>query len=225
MHIASEAFNWYLTKATLEKEVYRVSCKYYTPANGDTILDIGAGLGEETSIYSSMAGPTGTVYAIEANPAVYQILQQVVTLNNFRNVKLFNIAINSTLEKVVIDDAPTSYLSSSLNNLVKGTIYEVDGFPLEYFCATNDIREINLLKVNIEGAERFLNTAFSNSDLLIHNVAIACHDFRFEEEDNEFFRTKQLVTDFLNTNGYETWSQQTGKRYIDDWVYGKKRDA
>ena len=221
-HIASQSFNWYLTKELLEQRVREVSCRYYLPAKGNTIIDIGAGLGEECCIYASLVGPTGTVYSIEANPLVYKALQQAIALNAFRNIKLFNVAINSSREKVMIDDSPDSYLSSSLNNLNKGNVYEVDGFPLEDFCHTNGINVIDLLKVNIEGAERFLNTAFNHPELIIHNVAISCHDFRYDKEGNEFFKTKQLVTDFLRANGYETWAQETGTRYIDDWVYGKK---
>ncbi|WP_210521272.1 FkbM family methyltransferase [Hymenobacter terricola] len=223
MHVASEEFNWYLTKEVLAKEVDRVSCRYYTPGPGDTVVDVGAGLGEETSIYASMVGATGTVYSIEANPVVHNVLQQVIALNKLDNVRSFNLAISSAPGTVAIDDAPLSYLSSSLENIVKGTVYEVDGLPFEDFCAATNLATIDLLKVNIEGAERFFNTTFLNSGLVIHNVAISCHDFRFEKEGNEFFKTKQLVTDFLNASGYETWSQQTGQRHIDDWVYGKKR--
>ncbi|WP_310392791.1 FkbM family methyltransferase [Hymenobacter sp.] len=225
MHIASEAFNWYLSRPVLEREVKHISCKYYTPSQGDTVIDIGAGLGEEACIYADMVGPAGTVYAIEANPVVYDVLRQVIELNGLSHVRSFNVAISSTSGKVKIDDAPLSYLSSSLDNEVKGVVYEVDGLTLESFCATNDIKNIHLLKVNIEGAERFLSNSFSNEKLLIHNVAISCHDFRFEKEGNEFFRTKQLVVDYLTANDYETWFQQTGVKHIDDWVYGKKRPA
>ncbi|MBH8558010.1 FkbM family methyltransferase [Hymenobacter negativus] len=222
IRIASESFSWYLTRAHLAKEVKRVSAHYYTPQPGDTVVDVGAGLGEETSIYTDLVGPAGRVYAIEANPAVYQVLRQLIEDSQLRNVKLFNLAINDKPGPVIIDDAPTSYLSSSLNSQSAGTAYEVPGLPFEDFCAAEGIRRIDLLKINIEGAERFFSTVFARPELDIPNVAIACHDFRFEEEGNEFFRTKQLVIDYLQANGYDTWSQETGTRYIDDWVYGRK---
>ncbi|MDB5271360.1 MAG: FkbM family methyltransferase [Hymenobacter sp.] len=225
IHIASESFSWYLTRAYREKEVQRISAHYYTPQPGDTVVDVGAGLGEETSIYTSLVGPSGQVYAIEANPAVYKVLKQLVEDSQLRNVQLFNIAINDTPGTVVIDDTPVSYLSSSLNSQSAGTAYDVPGMPFEDFCAAQGIRRIDLLKVNIEGAERFFSTAFARPGLDIPNVAISCHDFRFEVEGNEFFRTKQLVTDYLQANGYDTWSQETGTRYIDDWVYGRKVSA
>jgi len=225
LHIASEAFNWYLTPALLEQEVRKISCRYYTPQEGDTVVDIGAGLGEECTIYAGMVGTKGTVYAIEANPVVFNILHTVVELNKFDNVKTFNLALNHTAGRVKIDDAALSYLSSSLDNEYKGVEYKVEGLPLESFCTIHGIKVINLLKVNIEGAERFLSSAFADENLFIVNAAIACHDFRFDNEGNDFFRTKQLVTDYLQANGYETWSQQTGKKYIDDWVYGRKAGA
>ncbi|MGI4872664.1 MAG: FkbM family methyltransferase [Janthinobacterium lividum] len=222
LYIASEAFNWYLTRDILAKEVKRISCQYYTPKLGETLIDVGAGLGEEMCIYTDMVGPKGRVYSIEANPVVYNVLQEVVKLNKFANVVPLNLAVSDAPGKVMIDDAPNSYLSSSLQNQTKGKVYEVDGMPFEDFCRANDLLKINLLKVNIEGAERFFSSCFACPDITIENVAIACHDFRFEAEGNEFFRTKQLVTDYLQANGYQTWSQNTGTRYIDDWVYGKK---
>ena len=222
IRIASESLSWYLSREYLEKEVYRVSAHYYTPRPGDTVVDVGAGLGEETTIYTGLVGPSGQVYAIEANPAVYKVLRQLIAASQLPNVKLFNIAINDTPGTVFIDDAPTSYLSSSLNSQTPGTAYEVPGLPFEDFCAAQGIRRIDLLKVNIEGAERFFSSVFAQPGLDISNVAIACHDFRFAAEGNEFFRTKQLVTDYLQANGYDTWSQETGTRYVDDWVYGRK---
>ncbi|GGG51479.1 hypothetical protein GCM10011378_29620 [Hymenobacter glacieicola] len=221
-NIASESFNWYLHKPLLAQEVANISCKFYQPKPGDVVLDVGAGLGEETSIYADLVAAEGKVYAIEANPIVYQVLQEVIRLNGFTNVILSNIAINEQHEFVSIDDAPDTYLASSLNNINKGTTYEVQGLPLQDFCTTHSIRRIDLLKVNIEGAERFLSKAFERPELDIKHVAISCHDFRYAKEGNKFFRTKAIVSEYLKRNGYVIVSQSTGKDYIDDWVYGTK---
>ncbi|SNC63636.1 methyltransferase, FkbM family [Hymenobacter gelipurpurascens] len=221
-NMASESFSWYLHKYLLEQDVTNISGKFYRPCAGDVVLDIGAGLGEETCIYADLVSPKGAVYAVEANPMVYEVLQEVIKLNNFTNVHLFNIAISEQQELVRIDDAPDTYLASSLNNVKKGTIYEVQGLPLHEFCSFYNIHQIDLLKVNIEGAERYLATAFERPELDIRHVAISCHNFRFTKEGNEFFRTKALVSDYLKRNGYAIISQCTGTDYIDDWVYGTK---
>ena len=223
--LASESFSWFLHKGLLQQDVAKVSAKFYQPRAGDTVLDIGAGLGEETCIYSELVGAHGHVYAIEANPMVHKVLQEVVKRNDCANVQVFNVALNEKAAPVVIDDAAESYLSSSLNNITKGTLYEVPGLPLHEFCATHGIQRIDLLKVNIEGAERFLVDSFGRPDLDIRQVAISCHDFRYAKEGNPFFQTKDLIRQCLLQHGYEIFEQQTGMDYVDDWVYGTKRSA
>lgn len=220
--VATESFSWYLNKNILAKNVADISCKFYQPKPGDTIVDIGAGLGEEATIYAEQVGPHGRVYAIEANPAVYAILQELVSLSGFSNVYPFNLALSDQKGSIEIIDTDNSYLSSSFSKGVSGKLYNVPSMPLHQFCSEQHIKQIDLLKVNIEGAERFLRDTFIHSDLLIKNVAISCHDFRYVEAQEDFFRTKQLVTDFLTKSGYTLTSQHTGTAHIDDWVYGTK---
>lgn len=223
--MAAESLSWYLTKQYLRDAVLAVSCKFYQPQPNDVVVDIGAGLGEESTIYAEIVGSGGRVYALEANPIVYEVLQEVLRRNQCRNTTAFNLALSETPEPVLIDDYPDMYLASSLQNLsaTAGQQYEVPGTTLEDFCATQGLRHIDFLKVNIEGAERFLSSAFASPSLHIRHVAISCHDFRFYGEGNEFFRTKELVRGFLQANGYTLTEQHTGTAYIDDWVYGTKR--
>ena len=223
--LATQNLSWYLTRQHLLHDVLAVSCKFYQPRPGDVVVDIGAGLGEESTIYADMVGPGGRVYALEANPVVYEVLQQVLHLNRCRNTVAFNLALSEAPEPVLIDDYPDMYLASSLQNLsaTAGQQYEVQGAPLEDFCASQGLRHIDFLKVNIEGAERFLASGFASPGLHIRHVAISCHDFRFHGEGNEFFRTKELVRGFLQANGYNLTEQHTGTAYVDDWVYGTKQ--
>ncbi|WP_400193203.1 FkbM family methyltransferase [Hymenobacter sp. B81] len=220
--IASEGFNWYLTREHLEQALYAVGCKYYVPRPGDTVVDIGAGLGEESSIIARLVGPQGRVFAIEANPVVYDVLRQVLADNQLGNVSVYNLALSPVREKVVIEDNPANYLGSTLDQASTENLHEVEGWPLQDFCRQQGLRRIDFLKVNIEGAERFLSDFFATTDVVVPHVAIACHDFRFRKEHNEFFRTKELVADYLAANGYQLQFQHTGIDYIDDWVYGTK---
>ncbi|KUG08055.1 FkbM family methyltransferase [Solirubrum puertoriconensis] len=220
--IASEGFSWYLTKEYLIDKVNRISCRYYQLRQGNTVVDIGAGLGEESSIYSELVGTAGRIYSIEANPKVYKCLTQVVKHNKLANVTAYNVAVNAANTTVEIEDNPANYLGSTLNGHDKTTSYQVEGVTLETFCQRHNITTIDFLKVNIEGAERFLAGAFQSPTLRIRNVAISCHDFRYPENYNEFFVTKEIVTNYLTAAGYTIQQQHTGEGYIDDWVYGTK---
>ncbi|MEJ0061857.1 MAG: FkbM family methyltransferase [Alphaproteobacteria bacterium] len=53
---------------------------------GDTVLDIGANIGDLTVPLSQMAGPTGRIYAVESHPDVFNILCANLALNQIGNV-------------------------------------------------------------------------------------------------------------------------------------------
>src|SRR5687767_1231487 len=69
---------------------------YYMPKSGDTVVDIGAGLGEETLFYAILVGEKGRVHALEANPVTFAGLQYVCRRNGFSWVTTHNTAIFNT---------------------------------------------------------------------------------------------------------------------------------
>jgi FkbM family methyltransferase len=162
------------------------------------------------------------VVAVEANPDVHQVLTDIVNLNKLPNVDVLNVALSPSLGTVTINDEVETYLSGSMQSTetaAKG--FKVEGMPLSELMKRYGIMEVDLLKVNIEGAERFLvdeirPEIFEN----IRNVAISCHDFRYRKEGLEFFRTKELILNYFDRMGYQIKSQSTGIDYIDDWIYG-----
>ena len=85
-----------------------------------------------------------------------------------------------------------------------------------------NLHKIDLLKVNIEGAERLVIETMGDVLPIIRNVAISCHDFRYKHEGgNEFFKTKKIVTDFLMENGFTIQTLKSGLEHRDDWIFGK----
>jgi FkbM family methyltransferase len=170
-------------------------------------------------------GAQGKVFSVEANPSVFEILKQIIELNRLSNVYSRNIAISEENVPVVISDKNESYLGGSLTkerDESNGRAYEVPGYTMDRFVEENKIDRIDLLKVNIEGAERFVISNMEKALPLIKNFSIECHDFRYYSEGDEFFKTKELVVSFLEKHGYTVTSQATGIPYIDDWVYASR---
>ena len=90
------------------------------------------------------------------------------------------------------------------------------------FIKKYNIKKIDLLKCNIEGAERFVVDSISKEYISrIRNVAIACHDFRYSENQNDFFVTRDYIKQFLLDNSFEIETRNTGIDCLDDWVYGR----
>jgi hypothetical protein len=72
----------------------------------------------------------------------------------------------------------------------------VPALDLDTFVEDNRIQSIDLLKMNIEGAEELAILGMSKSAHRIKNIAIACHDFR-----GDLPGTKRPVIDFLQRMG------------------------
>lgn len=188
----------------------------YRPGENDTCIDVGAGIGTECIEMSRMIGPGGRVYAIEASPFVYKILNSNVLDNKLANVSIYNLAIADNNGKLMIGDEPDQHIS---NSILTGRGIEIDAMTMDDFITRNGIRTIDYLKVNIEGAEKLLINKFENISNTRH-VAISCHDFLTKRTGDPQFTSKEKVTAFLTDHGFRIESRNTGVDYMDDWIYG-----
>jgi FkbM family methyltransferase len=201
-------------------KLFNESLCFYKPSTGDTILDLGAGLGEEALLYSKMVGDRGKVIAIEPHPDTYAVLCEMVKKNSLKNVIALQYAIGPENGKLKISTPVASYESAYTGK--EGL--EVNAITLAALVKKFDLQTIHLLKSNIEGAERYL---FENENGFapgrIKNIAIACHDFRFKKEKNDFFQTKEMIKTALGKAGFEIHQRNTGIDYLDDWIYGSAK--
>jgi FkbM family methyltransferase len=221
--IPTEAISWPISFETQLKKCQNESLFGYMPKTGDCIVDIGAGLGEETFLFAKLASDSGRVLAIEPHPDVYQVLLKTISLNKLSNVTALNIAVSDKEEIISLSDNQSSYEMTSVTNSEATEKLQIKANTIGRILSDQGVQQIDLLKVNIEGAEKFIPGNLSKSQVdNIHHIAIACHDFRYRKEGNDFFKTKDIVIKFLVENGFEIQTRSTGIDYLDDWVYGKK---
>jgi FkbM family methyltransferase len=204
----------------------RVSCFYYLPKEGDVVVDIGAGIGEEAIILSDLVGESGYVHSIEAHPNTFKALKYIINDNALKNVRIYNLAISDKVETVKIEDVVVqadSYLGNSILNTEQSDKYfNVEGITFDEFVKSYRIEKIDLLRTNIEGAEQLLIKGMDESIRIVQNVAISCHDFRHANGEGDFFKTKEKVVAFLTEKGFRVSTQQTPNSMINDYVYAVK---
>jgi FkbM family methyltransferase len=188
----------------------------YKPKLGDVILDIGAGVGTETLIYSMRIG-NGKVFAIEAHPETYNSLNYLVELNGFKNIFVSNIAI-SDLEGIVYIDNKDNHVENAILINEKSGI-PINAYTLDKFVRSNNIYHIDYLKMNIEGSEYNAINGMKNTINMTDFVAISCHDFLFSKSSGII---KKTITDFLLSNGFTLTWKETGDIIQDSWIYGHK---
>ena len=194
--------------------------QFYEPKEGDTIIDVGAGQGENTFAFSRAVGKSGRVIAIEAHPLSFKALKSFCRRNHLSNVTPVHVALMDKPGKVCIAEAKSWKENSVVNgNGVSGMT--VQAGTLDDICLKEGITDIAFLKMNIEGAERYALPGAEKTMACVRHVCVACHDFRANQDHGEPFRTRAFVEHFLADHGFTAALRLDDPRdYIRDHVYG-----
>ncbi|MFY1636937.1 FkbM family methyltransferase [Solwaraspora sp. WMMB335] len=203
----------------------------YQPRSGDTVFDVGAGVGSEVRLFSRLVGPAGRVVSIEAHPRTFRCLRRAVELNRLRNVTLVECAVVGEAGPVHLAEDSLSHLRNGLGNgLGRGTGggtggggIEVVGRRLDELMESSGVDRIDLLKMNIEGAE--LGVLQSCPDALdaVENLAVSCHDFKATGPGDDWMRTFGPVRDLLRRAGYTVSTRPDDPRpWIPYYVYASR---
>ena len=207
-------------QAQLESADYWFHC--YQPRVGDVIVDVGAGIGTDTMLFSKSAGPPGKVLAIEAHPATYRYLKTCCRLNRLSNVIALQVALMDRSGVVHIAGSAGAETNYVLPTAKGGRGIPVMGQSLDELCREHQIDRIDFLKINIEGAERFALAGMKDAIRRTRHVCIAAHDFLADQGDG--FRTRELVSTFLSSNQFEIVIRENDPReYVRNHVHGIHR--
>jgi FkbM family methyltransferase len=209
---------WVYEYGYLLDQLKALSGHAYLPKAGDVVFDIGAGVGEETIIFSKLVGDTGKVFSIEAHPRTFKALAYLVEVNGLSNVFPVNVAFSNEKGAVEIDDSENS-LANSILPSTKDKSFKVTAVTFDEFVSANQIKSIDLVKMNVEGAEQLIIKGMINSLSIIKHLAISCHDFRYKNGESEFFKTKEIVLKFLRDYDFIISTQDTKDYMVDDYVY------
>jgi FkbM family methyltransferase len=166
---------------------------HYMPRGHDCVIDFGAGNGTEI-IPMAIREPDLNYIAVEIQPWVYECL--CLTLSQFgSNYRPYALAVGD--EPVVAIDSTLAGTDASI--LGQGVV-PVEGIRWEDFVRRHNITTVDLLKVNIEGAEAAL---LEHIDLsIVRRVVVSVHDFRADRGDGEQFRTRDRVFKRLSDAGF-----------------------
>jgi FkbM family methyltransferase len=176
--------------------------RHYQPRRGDVVFDIGAGRGEDTIAFSRAVGSTGRVVAIEAHPATYELLETFCRLNNLENTSLLNLAVMDKQGEISMVEADDWRANAVAADDAPGNI-KVAARTIDQICnELLDVKHIDFLKMNIEGAERYALVGMESMIGSTKALCIACHDFLADRGLDEHYRTKHFVEEFLVNQGF-----------------------
>ena len=211
-------FNYFPDKY---KEVLDLWCHDYRPQSGDTVIDIGAGVGDEAVVFSQLVGERGVVISIEAHPQTFDCLEKTIRHSGFRNVVALNCAVGDRPGVTMIGNDTTGHISNSLLTSSHGGV-PVNVRTLDEILDEHAKGDIALLKMNIEGFEFHALNGLEKWVSRIRNFSISCHDFIADRGEGDEFRTRDDVTRWLAERGFVPSRRHDDPRpWVRDYIYAR----
>jgi FkbM family methyltransferase len=138
----------------LDRKITEVIKRIVRP--GDHVVDIGANLGLVTLQLASLVGPSGLVYSFEPNPSLNELMTRSIERNSFQNVRLHTCALGSQEGILSLSFPPQNAGKGSLSKTRQAPGWSTAEVRVETFAsvaAAQGIREVRLLKLDVEGFE------------------------------------------------------------------------
>jgi FkbM family methyltransferase len=129
---------------------------------GDVVLDVGANVGIYSLLASEVIGPKGKVYAFEPTPSTYDALQRNFHYNHVESQCICirkGLSDKNSVGRVASPELAKRYQSGDAFNYIETVdISPTDAGAIELttideFARANEITRIDVIKIDIEGAE------------------------------------------------------------------------
>lgn len=188
-----------------DKSLYE---RFYKPRKGNVVVDVGAHIGLFTLKIALQVGEKGRVIAVEPEKKNYAFLTENIRINRYRNVTPVDLALSDFEGKARFFLKARSVSHSLFGKTFVTPIIgstEVDVTTLDKMLEKLAVNRVDLLKINVEGAE--LNVLKGGEHLLsegrISNIVLATHPPRKKEAEE--------ISEYLRSMGYTTTTVSSGK--------------
>jgi len=209
----------------IRKNALDLWCHDYTPVEGDTIVDVGAGIGAEAVILSQLLGSTGRLLAIEAHPRTHRCLEKSVRASAVPQVSPIHAAITGEVGPVELSDDQVHIANTiASGGSESNATVTVPGYPLDVLLHAHGVDQVDLLKMNIEGAEVDALLGAEAALEATRHVVISCHDFIADRGGPERMRTCSRVREILESRGFAVTLREDDPRpWVRYTVHGARR--
>jgi FkbM family methyltransferase len=154
------------------EEVYKIDFLKKKPV----IIDCGANIGLSV-LYFKMIFPQASIIAFEADTNIYKQLEANIAPYNFNDVSLINAAVwNSETELAFASEGS---VGGKIDFSKDKSMDNVKAIRLKNYLNI----EIDLLKIDIEGAEYEVIKDCANDLMNVKNLFIEYHDFKGEKQN------------------------------------------
>jgi FkbM family methyltransferase len=173
-----------------------------------TVFDVGANVGELTLLFARFTRP-GTVHAFEPGSQAHSRLVKVTEAIGTKNVVLNHAAISDKDGDVQLNVYDEEHLS--WNTLADRPLQDygshakvvrqetVQSFTLDRYCNQAGLTQIDLLKLDVEGAEL---QCLQGARQLLQRRAIKCCVFEYGATTYDMGNHPDQIASLLNSHNY-----------------------
>ncbi|MFA4849423.1 MAG: FkbM family methyltransferase [Methanoregula sp.] len=171
---------------------------------GMIVFDVGANIGEMTLLFSHFSGVDGRVFSFEACSTTFKAFESNCRVCGRKNIYPNNLAVSDKIGFVDFHVYPDEY--SGWNTLadrplenygvhIKPSRCErVQSTTIDRFCEEHNIKNIDLLKIDVEGAEY---QVLLGAERMLRQKAIKCCVFEFGSTTFDMGNTPEQIENYL----------------------------
>lgn len=179
--------------------------------SGMTFVDIGAHIGEYVLLAASIVGHRGSVHAFEPDPRNYRLLEYNVHMNRLQSIFLHNCAVhkqNGQVPLALFRERSVSRIALSESGLSDRSCASeviVPAVTLDTYLAKERVARVDLLKIDVEGAELFVLEG-AHELLSQHPKAAPVILFEYSPKNYANYHYEATaITDLLMSYGYTVY--------------------
>lgn len=186
-----------------EQEFYKAFVK-----PGMVVFDIGANVGNITSLFAKQTTENGQVHAFEPGSDTYEKLVHRIAGEKVPQVVVNRLALSDTIGKAKfhVYDKDHSTLNSLADRPLENygidlekQVEEVCTMTVDAYCRDHDVKSIDLLKIDVEGAELAVLRGASE---MFAKKQVRCCIFEFGQTLFDMGEKPEAIIEFMNTHGY-----------------------
>jgi FkbM family methyltransferase len=193
---------------TLKSEIFGEECyNIELDKENPYILDIGAYIGISTVYFKSIY-PNSHILAVEPNPKARELLEENIFLNNLENIQIlpYAIDISEGEREMFYDNSNLNWQSTAgfKKNSWNGEYVNNDSIQVKTIPLSKLLdKEVDLLKLDIEGMEGKVLKEASKSLKNVKNIIVEYHPMKGNDLNK--------ISSTLKNNGFQISFFEDGK--------------
>lgn len=184
---------------------------------GMVVFDVGANVGEISLLFSRFVGPRGQVHSFECSHNTFRRLSEIISISGSKNIKQNNTCLsdsNGTAEFHIYDDEHAAWNTMANRplqdygiNIRPISVEKVPTTTIDAYCESNNIQRIDLLKIDVEGAEY---QVLKGAERMMRERRIKCVIFEFGATTFDMGNDPAEFSKLITSRGYKLRNLEKG---------------